>query len=438
MNLIDILALKRDGETLSNSQIEHLIKAYTLGEVADYQMSAFLMAGFIRGLNAAETSALTRAMLYSGEVLDLSEIEGIKVDKHSTGGVGDKISIPLAPIVAACGVPVPMISGRGLGHSGGTLDKLEAIPGFRIDLDLAAYRKQLAAIGLVLIGQTPEIAPADRKMYALRDVTATVPFVPFIASSIMSKKLAEGIDALVLDVKCGRGAFMQTEANARHLAETLTQIGESFGKKTIAWLTQMDTPLGYAVGNWLETAEGVAVLQGAKIPEVTALTLRLAGEMIYLGGKAETPDLGEALAQSVIDSGAAMEKWLEVVATQGGDPHVFESAYPLAPETTVYAPQSGFVAAIDALEIGKISVETGAGRLRKEDAVDAGAGILLQKKEGDEVRKGEQIATLYTHKAADAEHLAKRIARAYQISEQPEASRPLFIDRYTLKGWAKS
>ncbi|HCR49391.1 MAG TPA: thymidine phosphorylase [Bacteroidetes bacterium] len=438
LNIIDILTAKRDGDALSDEAIRWLVAAYTSGDVTDYQMSAFLMAAFIRGMSEAETQTLTRAMLYSGEVLDLSDLPGIKVDKHSTGGVGDKISLPLAPIVAACGVPVPMISGRGLGHSGGTLDKLESIPGFNVNLSISEYRWQLQQNGLVLIGQTPEIAPADRKLYALRDVTATVPFIPFIASSIMSKKLAEGIDALVLDVKCGRGAFMQTEPEAKKLAQTLVEIGEAFGKPTVGWITNMNVPLGRAVGNWLEVEESVRCLKGENVPEVMELTYVLAGEMLCLGGVAETPEAGCEMAQEVVANGKAFDKFLKIVQAQGGDPRALEdtNAYPnLAPAYDIYASDTamGYVQEVDALTIGKTAVLTGAGRMKKEDPVDPGAGIYLHCKPGSEVHPGMRLATLYTHKTDDVPTLQHAVISAYRFGEERPAPAPLLIQRVTGK-----
>lgn len=439
-NPIDCILAKRDAAVLSDQAIQALVSAYTAGTVPDYQMSAFLMAVYLNGMNAAETAALTRAMLYSGTVLDLSDVPGRKVDKHSTGGVGDKISLVLAPLVAACGVPVPMISGRGLGHSGGTLDKLEAIPGLRTDLDLPAYRKQLDALGLVMIGQTETIAPADRKLYALRDVTGTVESIPLISASIMSKKLAEGIDALVLDVKCGRGAFMQTEPEARTLAETLVGIAESFGKPTVAWLTDMDAPLGYAVGNWPETAEALRCLQGESIPQVTALTCQLAGEMLYLGGVAASPDAGVAQAKTVLASGAAFETFAQMVAAQGGDvavlrhPDTREGAAPVA---EVYAPADAapYVSALDARAIGRTATVMGAGRVRKEDPVDPTAGITLLKKPGDAVQPGQPLARLHTRKADALPAFEAAVQAAFHFSEDPPVVRPLLIDRYTAQGW---
>jgi pyrimidine-nucleoside phosphorylase len=440
LNTLDILRTKRDGGAIPEAAIEDLIRRYTAGEVPDYQMSAFLMAAFLRGMDGAEAAALTRSMLHSGEVLDLSEVPGRKVDKHSTGGVGDKVSLALAPIVAACGVPVPMISGRGLGHTGGTLDKLEAIPGFRTDLDIPAYRRQLAELGVVMIGQTAEIAPADRKLYALRDVTATVEFIPFIAASIMSKKLAEGIDALVLDVKSGRGAFMKHEEDARRLAETLVRIGLDFGKPTVALLTRMDVPLGRAVGNWPETAEALHLLHGdtAGVEDLLEVTLALAGEMIALGGKAENPEEGRARASGAIRDGSALARMRRLVEAQGGDPAVVDE--PASREgsravATVEAPAgpSGYVTDIDALALGMAAVRLGAGRATKEDAVDPLAGFRLLKKPGEPVAPGEPIAEIF---ASDASRVdADAVARAYSFGAEPAAGGSLIIDRLTEAGW---
>ncbi len=319
MNVTDLIVRKRDGGALSRNDISDLIRAYTLGDVPDYQMSAWLMAAFLRGMSDDEMMALTESMLHSGSVLDLSDIPGTKVDKHSTGGVGDKVSILLAPIVAACGVPVPMISGRGLGHTGGTLDKLESIPGFDTALPIDEYRRQLGDLGIVMIGQTAEIAPADRKMYALRDVTGTVEFIPFIAASILSKKLAEGIDALVLDVKFGSGAFMKEESGARELAETMVRISEQFDKRTVALLTDMDEPLGRAVGNWPEVVESIEGLKGEGPDDVMEVTTALAAEMLVLGGAAEGDEDARRRVANVIENGDALDKLAELVERQGGD-----------------------------------------------------------------------------------------------------------------------
>lgn len=443
LSTTDLIRLKRDGGTLSSDQITALVDAYTAGDVPDYQMSAFLMAGFLRGLDETETAALTRAMLHSGDILDLSATQGVKVDKHSTGGVGDKVSLLLAPIVAACGVPVPMISGRGLGHTGGTLDKLESIPGFRTDLSVADYKTQLDRLGLVMIGQTDEIAPADRKLYALRDVTATVECIPFIAASIMSKKLAEGIDALVLDVKSGRGAFMKDEADARRLAETLVQIGLDFGKPTVARLTAMDAPLGRAIGNWPETAESIRVLRGetpagGNVPDLRELTLTLAGEMVWLGGQAETVGEGQYLAAEALGSGAAFRKLVELVDAQGGDTAVLHDTTARdgsAPVATIETPTNaeGFVADIDALALGLTSVKLGAGRAKKEDAVDPTAGFVLLKKPGEAIAPGEPLVEVY---AANPDRLdADAVLSAFTFSSRRPDARPLLLDRYDADGW---
>ncbi|MEZ4702079.1 MAG: thymidine phosphorylase [Rhodothermales bacterium] len=442
-NPVQLILAKRAGHEIEPADLRAFIEAYTVGDVPDYQMSAFLMASFFQGMTDRETATLTDAMLHSGVVLDLSDIPGRKVDKHSTGGVGDKVSLILAPIVAACGVPVPMISGRGLGHSGGTLDKLESIPGFRTTLSLDAYRRQLAELGLVMIGQTREIAPADRKLYALRDVTGTVEFIPFIASSIMSKKLAEGIDALVLDVKCGRGAFMKDEADARRLAETLVGIGERYGKPTVAWLTRMDDPLGIAVGNWPEVAESIRCLRGEPSDDLMTVTYALAGEMLWLGGVAESPEAGAASARQAVASGAALDGFARLIEAQGGDAAVIDApdyGWPGTPSYTVTAPAGwdGYLHGIDALAVGWCAVELGAGRMRKEDAVDPAAGLILHVRPGDAVAAGDPIATLYTRRADRVESLRKQLENACTILPAPPASRPILMDRFTGGAWMSS
>ncbi len=437
---VALIARKRDGQQLASGEIKRLIDAYTTGALPDYQMSAFLMAAFLNGLDAAETQALTHAMLYSGAVIDLSAIPGTKVDKHSTGGVGDKVSLILAPVVAACGVPVPMISGRGLRHSGGTLDKLESIPGFNVQLDIAAYKAQLEKLGLVMIGQTAEIAPADRKMYALRDVTATVANRSFIAPSIMSKKIAAGIDGLVLDVKFGAGAFMKTPADARPLAELLVQIGEEFGKPTVAWLTNMDQPLGYAVGNWPEMAESIACLRGEWIEDLMQLTLTLAGEMICLGKKANSPEEGYTKAKEAIASGAALEKFLAMVDAQGGDTNVVERGTRPHPAHVITVPapvgMDGYIHTIDALAIGEVALALGAGRLKKEDAVDPLAGLTLAAKQGEQVAEGEPLATLFSNGEVDKKRLIENVQTAFTVGAEARASLPLLYERYTMNGWS--
>ena len=440
---VRLITAKRDGARLAPDAIRALVDAYTAGDVPDYQMAAFLMAAFLRGLDAEESAALTRAMLHSGQVLDLSDLPGRKVDKHSTGGVGDKVSLVLAPIVAACGVPVPMISGRGLGHTGGTLDKLEAIPGFRTDLDIPAYRAQLAEIGAVLIGQTAEIAPADKKLYALRDVTGTVESIPLIAASIMSKKLAEGIDALALDVKTGRGAFMKTTAEARRLAETLVAIGEEFGVPTVALLTDMDVPLGRAVGNGPETAEAVRILknetpEGGPCDDVTELTLALAGEMIALGGEAPDAAAGRRLAEAALRDGVAYGVLREIVEAQGGDLAALDAPERLMgePVAVVRAEAAGTVADVDPLALGLAAVALGAGRAAKEDAVDPRAGFVLHARAGEAVEAGAPLASVYASDAGRADPDAVRAAFAF--GEAPAGAaprRPLVLDRLDAAGW---
>ncbi len=423
-NIVSIIRKKRDGKVLSADEIIFLIDAYTADEIPDYQISSFLMAAFLNGMNDEESAAFTEAMLHSGIVVDLSHVSGKKVDKHSTGGVGDKLSLILAPIVASAGVPVPMISGRGLGHTGGTLDKLESIPGFSVDADLKRYKEILEKQNLVLVGQTEEIAPADKRLYALRDVTATVESIPLIAGSIMSKKLAEGIDALVLDVKYGSGAFMKTQDEAEQLAKALVGIGEQFEKETIAYLTNMQQPLGYKIGNWLEVEESIDALQGKGPEDVMEVSHLLSGTMIYLGGKAETVEEGIEISHRQVENGEAFQKWLDIVEEQGGDISVIKNpeAYPKAEfEFELKSEEDGFISSMDAFEIGAASVELGAGRKVKEDDVDPQAGITLHKKVGDKITKGETILTGYTNKATKIEPVTSQLFGAVKISDiKPE------------------
>ena len=417
-NTVSLIRKKRDGKELTKDEIQYLIQAYTDDVIPDYQMGAFLMASFLNGLNTEETAALTESMLHSGIVVDLCETPGTKVDKHSTGGVGDKLSLILAPIVASCGVPVPMISGRGLGHSGGTLDKLESIPGFTVDVTLDRYKEILKKHNLVLVGQTEEIAPADKRLYALRDVTATVESIPLIAGSIMSKKLAEGIDALVLDVKFGSGAFMKKHEDAQKLAETLVGIGEQFGKETIAYLTNMEQPLGNAVGNWLEVKESIECLNGRGPDDVMEIAHLLSGTMIYLGKKAKTVEEGIKMSHQAIRDGSALKKWIDIVEEQGGDSGVIKDpdSYPKAWfMEDVKAPESGFITEMDAFAMGMVSVELGAGRRAKEDDVDPQAGFILHRKIGDSIEKGETFATLYTNKEDMLDMAKKGITDAVTI-----------------------
>jgi pyrimidine-nucleoside phosphorylase len=430
--LVEIIAQKRDGKPLSASQIERLVRSYTAGELVDYQMSAWLMAVFFRGMSDEETVALTRAMLHSGDEIDLSDVPGVKVDKHSTGGVGDKVSICLAPLVAACGVPVPMISGRGLGHTGGTLDKLEAIPGFDVRLPVDAFRRIVREVGTCMIGQTDRLAPADRRMYALRDVTATVESIPLIVASILSKKLAEGIDALVLDVKVGRGAFMKTEADARALATALVRVGTAAGKRVTALLTDMSAPLGRMVGNASETREALEVLHGKGPDDLMECTFALGAEMLRLGRVAASDAEAREKLRAAIASGRAAEVAAKMIAAQGGDARVVEdpSRLLLAPAVVpVLAREGGFVTGVDALEIGLAGVAMGAGRTRADQQVDPAVTIELCKARGDRVEKGAELAKIYVREAKDAEAVHDRIAKAFTVGAEQRPVPALVLGR---------
>jgi pyrimidine-nucleoside phosphorylase len=387
---------------------------------------------FFRGLDDAETVALTEAMLRSGRVIDLSSVQGIKVDKHSTGGVGDKVSIALAPLVAACGVPVPMVSGRGLGHTGGTLDKLEAIRGFRTQLGIDDFTRIVREVGCCMIGQTAEIAPADKRIYALRDVTATVECIPLIVASILSKKLAEGIDALVLDVKVGRGAFMKSEKDARSLAEALVRVGVGAGKRVVALMTDMDAPLGVAVGNAVETREALDVLAGGGPADVVECTLRLGSEMLLLGGVAHTEQDARGKLAAAIGSGAAARTAERMIEAQGGDPRVVadRALLEVAPEEVIVeAPRSGFVVGVDALGVGLASVAMGAGRTRADQGVDHGVGILVEAKPGRRVRQAEPLARLRVRRRDYADAIAERVRAAFTIGDTEPPPRPLLLGR---------
>jgi pyrimidine-nucleoside phosphorylase len=412
--------------------MEFLVNGYVKGTIPDYQMSAFLMAVYFRGMDFEETTQLTEIMLNSGKGLDLSSIPGIKVDKHSTGGVGDKISLILAPLVAACGVPVPMISGRGLGHTGGTLDKLESIPGFRTNLSLDEYRKQVSDIGVVMIGQTDDLAPADRRMYALRDVTATVESIPLIAASIMSKKLAEGEDGLVFDVKTGRGAFMEKYDDAVELAKTLVTIGSKSGKKALSFVTDMSQPLGHAVGNWVEVAEAIGCLHGRGPDDLIELTCTLAGAMLKLGGKADTIRQGVEEARKTLALGKAFEKFLQLVNRQGGDTKYIENAeqYPHPKYSLdVVSIREGYIESINALEIGLACIELGAGRKKIRDKVDPNAGLIFKKKVGDAVKQGEQVVAIFADKREGIPSAKARIEGAIRYSASKPEVRPLILSK---------
>ncbi|ABS24875.1 thymidine phosphorylase [Anaeromyxobacter sp. Fw109-5] len=433
MRAYEIIHRKRDGRAIPPAAIAALVDGFTTGEIPDYQMAAFCMAVFFRGMDEVEVRALTEAMLRSGDVLDLSDIPGAKVDKHSTGGVGDKVSLALAPLAAACGVKVPMISGRGLGHTGGTLDKLEAIPGFRVDLPVGRFRELVRDVGACLVGQTERLAPADRKLYALRDVTATVESIPLIAASIMSKKLAEGIDALVLDVKVGSGAFMKRLDDARTLAATLAGIGRRMGKRVSALLTRMDEPLGRAVGNALEVAETVALLSGGGPEDLREVTVELTAEMLVLGGAAADLAAGRARVAAAIADGRGLAKLEEIVRAQGGDAAVLRDPerLPRAPvRYDVPSPAAGFVAELDAEAIGLAAVALGAGRARVEDRIDPAVGVVVAKKLGDRVERGEPLCTVHAGEGSESrERVTARLAGAYRIGPVAPAQRPLVLER---------
>jgi len=425
---VDTIQRKRDGHELTRAEIEAFVQGYTGGEIPDYQASALAMAVFFKGMSAAEIVALTEAMMRSGEVLDLSELPGPKVDKHSTGGVGDKTSLVLGPLAAACGVYVPMISGRGLGHTGGTLDKLEAIPGFRVALSLAEFREVLRRSGIGLIGQTPEIAPADRKLYALRDVTATVESRPLIAASIMSKKMAEGIDALILDVKTGDGAFMRSFEDSRALAETMVAIGRGMGRKVSALITDMDQPLGRTVGNAIETVECIETLKGRGPRDLESLSIELAAWMLRLGGVAPGLEEARTRVREALASGAGLEKLRQVIELQGGDPRVCDDAgrLPRAAESLeLRSPRDGRVARIACRAIGQAAMLLGAGRETVDSRIDAAVGLTLHKKVGDPVAQGEPFATLHVNDKRRLEEARRLVETAFQIGPEAPAALPL-------------
>jgi pyrimidine-nucleoside phosphorylase len=426
---VDVIRRKRDGEELSQNEIESLVSSYTRDEIPDYQVSAWLMAVVLRGMTRPETAALTDAMLRSGEVLDLSSLSAKKVDKHSTGGVGDKTSLVLAPIAAAAGVAVPMISGRGLGHTGGTLDKLEAIPGFNVNLSVVQFRRVLETCGCAMIGQTAEIAPADRKLYALRDVTGTVESPFLICASIMSKKLAEGIDALVLDVKTGSGAFMKSEKDAVFLAELMVETGERMGKEMVALITDMDQPLGCMIGNALEVVEVVEILRGAGPEDLRQLCLELAGWMLHLGDVCHTVAQGKKQSEQLIASGKAFDKFRQMVELQGGDPRAIDDTrkLPQARHTmSVSSPRNGYLASLQCEQVGTACVIVGGGRERKEDSVDPTVGIVLHKKVGDAVSTGEPLATIHYNTESRAARARLLLEQSYTITDSlSHQSRPL-------------
>jgi pyrimidine-nucleoside phosphorylase len=430
MNMVDIILKKREGEKLSPQEIQHFINGYTKGDIPDYQASALLMAIYFQGMDKEETYQLTKAMKESGDVVDLSAISGIKVDKHSTGGVGDKTTLVVGPLAAACGVPVAKMSGRGLGFTGGTVDKMESIPGFRTTLEEEEFMELVNRVGLSVIGQTAHIAPADKKLYALRDVTATVDNLSLITASIMSKKLASGSDAIVLDVKCGNGAFMENLEEAVELAKGMVDIGNADGKKTIAVITDMNQPLGHAVGNSNEVIEAIETLKGKGPVDITQLALTLSGIMIYAGGHAETMEEGMEKAKEALHSGRALEKLASFIEGQGGDPAVVED-YSLFPQPTTYqkvlAQESGYVTEIQARSIGLASQHSGAGREKKEDPIDLSAGIILRKKVGDVVAKGDVLAEVSGRDSLKVRLAAEEAAKAFTIGPAAPELGPIII-----------
>jgi pyrimidine-nucleoside phosphorylase len=424
----ELIERKRNGEELAPEEIAELTLAYARGEVPDYQMAAFCMAVYFQGLSPAETFALTDAMVRSGDTIDLGSQLGRKVvDKHSTGGVGDKTSLAVGPIVAACGVPFGKMSGRGLGHTGGTLDKLESIPGFRVELTLDEFVRQVREVGMAIIGQTADLVPADKALYGLRDVTATVDIVPLIAASIMSKKLASGADAIVLDVKVGDGAFMKTLESARELATTMIEIGRRAGRETVAVLTDMDQPLGAAVGNALEIRETIATLRGDGPPDFTELVLAACAHLLALSDLGVDEDEGRRRAEAAVADGSAIAVYERWIRAQGGDPS--EAALPQAAVVReVTAPRDGYVDALGALPVGLATVHLGGGRRAKEDAIDHSVGVVCRSKRGDRVTAGGILAEVHAHDEASADEAARDVLAAYSLADEAPAERPIVLD----------
>ncbi|SFI57068.1 pyrimidine-nucleoside phosphorylase [Paenibacillus sp. UNC496MF] len=438
MRAVDIIHKKRNGGSLTNEELSFLIQGYSRGEIPDYQMSAWAMAVYFQGMNPEETAFLTLAMAESGDRVDLSPIRGIKVDKHSTGGVGDKTSLIIGPLVASCGVPVAKMSGRGLGHTGGTIDKMESMPGFRTELAREDFIAQVNGIGVAIIGQSGDLAPADKKLYALRDVTATVESIPLIASSVMSKKIAAGADAIVLDVKTGSGAFMKTLDDSERLAKAMVEIGTQVGRRTAALISDMDQPLGFAIGNALEVREAIQTLHGRGPDDLTELCIALASHMVVLGGRAADLKEAKAALREKLRSGEALAKFKAFVAAQGGDPAVGDdpALLPQAPVLVeVPAPKSGHVHAIQAEELGLAAMLLGAGRATKDSVIDHAVGITLQRKVGEEVREGETIALLHAREDGDAaQAVLRRVQDAYAIGEEPAQPSPLLLSIVTEQG----
>jgi pyrimidine-nucleoside phosphorylase len=430
MRAVDIIKKKRDGLKLSEGEIQFLIEGFIRGDIPDYQMTSFLMAVYFRGMDFEETTSLTKTMMASGRTLDLSSIPNPKIDKHSTGGVGDKISLILAPLVASCGVVVPMISGRALGHTGGTLDKLESIPGFSTNLTIEKFIDILKGVGVAIVGQTNDLVPADKGMYALRDATATVDSIPLIASSIMSKKLAEGIDGLVLDVKTGNGAFMSEYEDAKRLAETMVQIGKRMGCGVFAFITNMNEPLGYAVGNAPEVYESHLALKGEGPPDVLELTLVLSSHMLILAGIAGDVQSARRILLDSLESGRAYEKWIEMVKAQGGDPESVEKPEFLKVShiERVHSTKSGYLYSYNTLNIGMASTLLGAGRAKADDEVDPRVGIFLRKKRGDSVEKGEEIFEIRGNDLKRVSEAKNLLEGSYEIREELPEKEPIVFE----------
>lgn len=428
---VEIIKHKRDNKVLTKEHLKYFIEGYLSGVVTDYQMSAFLMAVYFNGMNEEETFDLTEIMLNSGKVVDLSFIKKAKVDKHSTGGVGDKVSLILAPLVASCGIAVPMISGRALGHTGGTLDKLESIPGFNVNYSIDDYKRFINKLGVVMIGQTADFAPADKKIYSLRDVTGTVDNLSLITASIMSKKLAEGTDAIVFDIKMGCGANLQNFDESLKLAEYLISVSKKFGKKAVAVLTDMEEPLGYKIGNWLEVEECLEVMNGKEVGDLVKVNNVLSGAMLYLGKKAGSIEEGEKIAYKNLLNGSAYKKFLEVVKEQEGDVDYikdWKNFKRAKYSKKIIAKNDGYISEMNAFKFGLASIELGCGRKKADDKIDELAGIILNKKCGDEIKKGEMICELWAENENKIETAEKYIAEAVKISAVAPKKRNLIID----------
>jgi pyrimidine-nucleoside phosphorylase len=437
MRAYDIIYRKRMGEELTRPEIEFLVRGFTTGEIPDYQMAAWAMAVCVRGMTARETADLTMAMAHSGDVVDLSAIHGKKVDKHSTGGVGDKVSLVLVPLVAACGAPVAKMSGRGLGHTGGTLDKMEAIPGMRIERTTNEFIEQVNRIGCAVVGQSGNLVPADKKLYSLRDVTATVDSIPLIASSIMSKKIAGGADAIVLDVKTGSGAFMKTREDSFRLAQAMVDIGKEVGREVAAFVSDMDQPLGFAVGNALEVAEAIETLRGFGPQDLEEVCLSLGAQMLRLAGGAPDAATARKMLTRALRSGAGLNKLIELIEAQGGDASYIRQPVKLPRATRIVpltAPQAGYVTGIEALEVGVAAMMLGAGRETKESVIDQAVGVVLRKKVGDQVEAGEALAELHVNDDSRLMEVKERLLAAYRIGAEKPADHALIYGLVTEAG----